>query len=450
MSGDTERLLEIGDRVVSMARPGEQVEAVVVHDHETEVRVYGGEVESYSAAESAGVGIRVIHDQRQGIAYAGTLDDDVLAETLDDARDNARFGTPDEYVGLAEPDGLEPAELELWREELLAFPGERKIELATELERRTLDADRRMSGIESAEYVDSAGTGAIVSSTGVRTAGRETACYAMVWAMAEADGEIRTGFGWSLARDPAELDVETAARDAAGRATRLLGSTKPGSERLTVVLEPWVTAQFLGIIGATLSGEAVLKGRSLFADRVGEQVAAERVELVDDPTDERAFSATETDGEGLATRRNVLLADGLLQGFVHNAYTGRRLGTSSTGSAVRSFKGAPGAGCMALALRPGDRSPGALVAGVGDGLLVQDVSGLHSGVNPVSGDFSTGVEGIRIRDGALAEPIREATIASTLQKMLLDVVAVGDDLEWMPMNAAGVTLVVDDVTLSGA
>jgi PmbA protein len=450
MSVDTEHLLAIGDRVVAMARSDEQVEAVVVHDRDTEIRVYGGEIESFSSAEAAGVGIRVIRDHRQGFAYAGSLDDDVLAETLDDARDNAAFGTPDENLGLAEPDGVVPADLDLWNDALLEFPTDRKIELAIELERATLGADERMSGIESAEYVDTAAAGAIVTSTGIRTASREVACYVMVWAMATEGDETQTGFGWSLGRDPSALDPAVAADDAAARATRLLGSTKPASERLTVVLDPWVTAQFVSIVGSTLSGEAVLKGRSLFADRVGEEVGAAALTLVDDPTDMRAFSATETDGEGLATRRNELIAGGMLQGFVHNTYTARCLGTRSTGSAVRGFKSTPGVGCMALSLVPGARSQAELVADIDHGLLVQGVAGLHSGVNPVSGDFSTGAEGVRIRGGELAEPVREITIASTIQKMLKDVTEVGGDLEWMPMSAAGLSLVIADVTMSGA
>src|SRR5262245_61573302 len=214
MSVDTERLLEIGDRVIGMARDDEQVEAVVIHDRDTEIRVYSGEIESFSSAEAAGVGIRVIHDHRQGFAYAGSLDDDVLAETLADARDNAAFGTPDENLGLAEPDGVVPATLDLWNDALPVFPTDRKIELAGELERATLAADPRMSGIESAEYVDTAAAGAIVSTTGVRTASREVACYVMVWAMATEGDETQTGFGWSLGRDPSLLDPAAAASDA--------------------------------------------------------------------------------------------------------------------------------------------------------------------------------------------------------------------------------------------
>jgi PmbA protein len=216
------------------------------------------------------------------------------------------------------------------------------------------------------------------------------------------------------------------------------------------VLDPYVTAQLLGIIGSTLSGEAVLKGRSLFADRLGESVGAAGFTLVDDATNPLAYSSSETDGEGLASRRNVLIDDGVLQRFVHNAYTARRAGTASTANAVRGFASTPGVGCRALSLAPGTKQQAELLADVGEGVLISSVSGLHSGVNPVSGDFSTGAEGLRISGGALAEPLREFTIASTLQKMLAEVAAVGADLEWLPMRSAGVSLVVRDVTVSGA
>lgn len=447
----TDDLLTIGDRVVQFARPGEQVEAVVVHGRDTEIRVYEGEIESLSSAESQGVGIRVIVDGKQGFAYAGTFDDTVLAETLADARDNASFGTFDEHQGLAEPDGVPIPDLDLYREDLASFPTDRKIDLALELERAVRASDPRIAGIEQAEYFDTLFNGAIVTTTGIRNAGRETACYLSTYAMAEQDGETQTGFGFSVGREPGVLDVAKTAADAGQRATRLLGATKPPSERVTVVLDPWVTAQFLGILGFTLSGDSVLKGRSFFADRLGDEVASPVFTLVDDPTDTAAFTATDTDGEGLATRRNVLVQDGVLQKFVHNAYTARRAGTASTGSAVRGgFKSTPGVGTQAVSLAPGHQSQAELLAMVGEGLLIQDVAGLHSGVNPISGDFSTGAEGLRIRGGALAEPVREFTIASTLQKMLRDVAAVGNDLEWLPMSAAGVSLVIHDVTVSGA
>lgn len=442
-------LLELVDRVVDRARPGEQVEAFASRGGETEVRVYQGEVEHFVAAQAEGIGIRVISEGRTGFAYAGTLDAAAVDEVLAEARDNVRFGTVDEWAGLAEPDGVPVTDQELWNDELAGYPTDAKIELAKRLEREAVAADRRIR-IDDANYADAFGEAAVASTTGIRQWGRENGCYVSVSTLADDDGETQTGFGFSVGRTPTTLDTSRAATEAADRATRLLGASKPASARLTVVLDPFVTAQFLGIISSTLNGEAVVKGRSLFKDRLGDEVAPPYVHLVDDPTNPLAYTATDVDGEGLAARRNPLIDGGVLRQFTHNSYSARRAGTVSTGNATRGgFGGTPGVGALALSLEPGTRSQEEIVAGIDHGLLVQSVTGIHSGVNPISGDFSTGAAGLMIRNGAVAEPVREFTIASTLQRMLLDIVEVGGDVDWLPMRAAGVTLVISDVTMSG-
>lgn len=443
-------LLAIVDRVVAQAKPGEQVEAFVSRGGDTEVRVYQGEVEHFVSAQAEGIGIRVIRDGRTGFAYAGTLDEAAIAEVLAEARDNVQFGTVDEWAGLAEPDGVLQTEQELWSDDLAAYATDRKIELAKELERLTLGADSRIR-VDDSNYADAFGEAAVATTTGIRRWGRENGCYVSVSTLADDGDETQTGFGFSVGRTPEMFDLDKAAREAADRATRLLGATKPASRRTTVVLDPFVTAQFLSIISSTLNGEAVVKGRSLFKDRLGDTVAPPFVTLLDDPTNPLAYTATDVDGEGLAARRNPLIEGGVLRQFVHNSYSARRAGTVSTGNAVRGgFSGTPGVGALALHLLPGTRSQDEIVAGIDDGLLVQSVQGIHSGVNPISGDFSTGAAGLVIRNGQVAEPVREFTIASTLQRMLMDIVEVGGDVDWLPMRAAGVTLVVTDVTMSGA
>jgi PmbA protein len=234
------------------------------------------------------------------------------------------------------------------------------------------------------------------------------------------------------------------------RATRLLGATKPASQRITVVLEPRLASIIMGIIGGTLGGDAVTKKRTPFADRVGEVIASPLLSIIEDPTDPRSFSADSHDGEGLACRPTALVASGVLQGFLHNTYTARRMGVASTASAVRGVRSTPGVGAVALQMAPGAASADELLKSIDSGIFVQSLSGLHSGVNAVSGDFSVGVEGLMIRNGALAEPVREATLGSTIQRLLTDIVAVGSDLEWLPGGYGAVTLVIDGVTLSGA
>ncbi|HEX5616750.1 MAG TPA: TldD/PmbA family protein [Acidimicrobiia bacterium] len=447
-------LLDIARRAAGEARGGEQIEAYVVRTNETDVEVFGGEVESLSVAGIEGIGVRVIADGRQGYAWSGSLDVDAIDDAVRAARDNASFSEPDEWAGLAtlaDARSAVPPELDLWRDDLAAVPTDEKVRIALELEAATKAADPRIRGVESAGYGDGLIESAIATSVGVEAAHRYTVCSASAFALAADGHETRTGYGFVAGRSLADLDLESIPRDAAERACRLLGATKPTSRRLPIVLDPLVTRSVLGVLAAALNGEAVLKGRSMFAERVGEQVAAAGVDLVDDPTDDRALGATPHDAEGVATRAVPLISGGVLRGFLHNVWTGRRSGGASTGSAVRGgFKSTPGVGARALRLAPGARSPEALVAGIAEGLYVQSVSGLHSGTNPVSGDFSVGAEGLMIRDGAFAEPVHELTIASTLPRMLLDLAEVADDLTFLPGSAAGVTVLIAEMMMSGA
>lgn len=445
-----EELLAVGDRVVSAAKPSEDVEVVVTWSLDTEVRAYEGEVESFTSATSAGVGVRVVDDGRSGFAWAGTLEDAAVFEALAAARDNASFATTDPHAGLARPDGVAPADLDLFDGRLGSTPTEDKLALALELEAAVRSADPRIIGVESADYGDQMAITAVVSTAGIRVVSAETSCALSAYVLASDGDEVTTGFGFSVGRRPDQLDLHRCVEDSVSRAVRMLGARPVPTERVTVVLDPWVTAQFLGVVAETFSAEEVLKGRSLFAGRVGESVASPLVTLVDDPTDPAAWGATTFDGEGLATRPNHLIDAGVAAGFLHDSSTGRAMGAGSTGSAVRyGYKSTPSPGAQAVSLVPGGLTASQIWAQVGDGILVQEVSGLHSGVNPVSGDFSTGIEGVRLRGGEPAEPVREVTVASTLQRMLADVVAVGGDLEHFPMDASGVTVAIAEVTLSG-
>ncbi len=445
-----EDVQRIADRVVAQARPGEAIEAVVSWGRETEVRAYDGDVEHFVSAESAGVGIRVVEDRRQGLGWVGVLEDEALADCLAAARDNARFSSPDPHAGLAEPDGVVPPDLTLVDERLALVPTEHKIAAAIDLEAAVRAGDPRMVGVESADYADAQVVSAITSTTGIRVAGAESSAYLGAYALAADARGTTTGFGYTVARGFDDLDAAAAARDAVDRSVRLLGADTARSRRLTVVLDPYVTSQLLGLVAEMLSGEAVLRGRTPFADRVGDSVASPLVTLVDDATDPAAPTASDVDGEGLACRQVELITEGRLRGFLHNAYTARALGARSTGSAQRgSYRGAPSVGPHVISLRPGDTSPEELLAQVGEGLWVHELVGLHSGVNPVSGDLSVGVEGQLLRAGAPAEPVREVTIASTIQRLLDDVVAVGNDLTRFPWEASGVTLAAADVMMSG-
>jgi PmbA protein len=448
-------LVELCRSIASEAQPGEAIEAYASRSGETDITIFGGEVESLTTAESQGVGIRVVAGGSQGFAWVASLDADLVAETLAEARDNARYAEPEAWYGLPTLDDVGdviPPVLDLWDDALVSVDTDTKVAYALALEQRVRHADPRIRGVESCSYGDGRIEAALVCSTGVEAAVRRTITSAHASAIADDGTSTQTGFGVSAGRGFEDLDADLIVARAIERSTRLLGATQPATRRLPVLFDPLVTASLLGVLGGAFNGEAALKGRSLFLDRVGEQIAADVVDIADDPTDPRSLGAATHDAEGVPTRRNPLIARGVMHGFLHNTMTARRAGngTRTTASAARGgYRGTPGVGVRALRIEPGTDTPEQLMARFPEALYVQAVHGLHSGTNPISGDFSVGAEGLMVRDGAYAEPVREITIASTLPRMLLDVTAVGSDQTYLPGGTAGLTLLIGDMTMSG-
>lgn len=448
----SDELLDLLDRVVDRARPDEAVEAFGVDETETEIHAYSGDVESLTSARTRGVGIRLVTGQRMGYAYSADLTEPALDDALEQARANAAVATADE--GNVLPGAGPVTEMpELVDPGLAEASPEEKAELAVRLERTARAADDRIKGVDAARYGDSDLSAAIASSTGIRQAYRRTDCFVVVEALAESEGGTTSAYGLSVARRPDALDVDAAAAEAVTRATRLLGGRKPASARLPVILDPFVTASLLGVLAGGLTGEAVQKGRSLFADKVGEQLGGEHLALVDDGRRLDALAAAPWDGEGVPTGRTALLDGGVLSGFLHNTRTAVRGGTASTGNASRSgFKSPPGVSPTNLYFEPGPRRPEELLADAGEAFYCQQVLGVHSGASPVTGDVSVGAAGLMVRAGGFAEPVREASIAGTVPGMLAGIAEVGADLRFLPFGGGmgGATVLVDGMTVSGA
>lgn len=442
-------LPEVANELVSLAQDNEQIEVCLSRSRSTTVKAYSGQVESVRSGMSEGVGIRVIVNGQQGFATAGSLDHQVLAHVLEEARGNLQFAESDPDQGLAEPDGVKSPNLDLVDREVLKMSDDQKSSIAVELEQRCLSADPRVSSVRSAAWSDGWGEFALASTNGISVYAEGGSCSIGVQPLAVEGSETQIGYAGDAARRPDLLDLDRVIAEAVEGATAMLGASKPTSERLTVVFEPGVTSAFLGTIAGSLTGDRVVKGRSPFAERLGEQVGASKLTLFDDPTNIDSLGADNHDGEGLAARKNMIIENGVLSQFLHNSYTARRSGTTSTGSAVRGARSTPSVGLHALCLEPGVGDREALFKKVGNGVFVRGVNGLHSGVNPVSGDFSVGAYGHKIRNGTLAEPFSEATIASTLQRMLLDIAIIGGDFEFLPNGSGMSSIAIDDIALSG-
>ena len=437
----------------ALAAGAADAEAYVVEDAGREVRVHGGEVESLTAATERGVGVRAWSEGRVGYAYGTDLSDPGLAGVAARAAEGSRTADSDEFAAPPQP-GSAPGGIEGLSDPGIAEADAGQVaEIALAVERAALGADGRVVGVEQAVYADSAEKVAIRSSTGVGGGYRASSCYAFLQAMAEGEGSRETGLGFGLARGPGGLEPAEIGREAAQRAVSMIGARKPDSRACPVVLDPTVAASFAGLIGSTLGADSVQRGRSPFAERLGEEVASPALVLADDGLDPSGLASSPFDGEGIARRRIDLIDGGRLRTFLHDSYTARRGGVESTSSAGRGgYRSTPSVAASNLLIGEGEHDLDALLALAGDGVYVSDVAGLHSGVNPVSGVFSVGASGHLISAGELAGPVREFTIASDLVSMLRAVREAGAQARWVPFGGSvrAPHLLIGEMTVSGA
>ncbi len=383
-----------------------------------EVRVHGGEVESLTAATQSGIGVRAWNGGRVGYAFGTDLSAAGVEAIAARAAEAAAVADADEFAVPPQPapvealPGLSDPSLATWTTAEVA-------ELALAVERAALAVDSRVAGVEQVVYADSAERVAIASSTGIAGEFESSDCFAYAQALAEGEGARQTGLGFGLARGPGGLDPEAIGNEAAERATAMIGAAKPSSRSCPVVLDPTVAASFAGLIGGALSASAVQRGRSPFAERLGEELASEALALHDDGRDPAGPASAPFDAEGVPRRRTALLEGGRLRAFLYDTYTANREGVASTGSASRhGYRSQPTVSTSNLLVAAGELSFAELLDAAGEAVLVTDVAGLHSGVNPVTGVFSVGASGRAVRGGELAEPLREFTIASDLVTML--------------------------------
>ena len=449
----TADLEDVARRAVdaALAAGAGDAEAWCERSTERQIRVYDGSVESLTDATSAGVGIRAFLGGRVGYAHGTDTSDEGLRDLGRSAHAAATIADEDGYAAL--PDDAGAAQVDgLFSRELADWTTERKVDLALAIERAARAHDG-VSQVEAAAYADGEGAVALANSRGFAGTYEATSAFAWCSAFAGEGADLMTGLGIGIGRDPAAFDPQAVGDEAAERALALVGARQGPSRRCPVVLDALVAASFAGFIGAMLSADAVQRGRSLFADRLGDEIAAPLLRLDDDGADPAGFASSPFDGEGSPRRRTPLIEDGRLATFLYDTRTGRRGDHPTTGNAERgSYRSPPTVGTSNLLIAPGDGTLGELVARAGEGLYVTDVAGLHSGVNPVSGTFSVGATGRLIEGGELGTPVREITIASDLVSMLQGIQAVGSESRWVPFGGSvkAAPLLLGEMTVSGA
>lgn len=453
MSSDQE-LLSIPERIVESARAlGATTAEAVYRDGfhlSAKVRMRGPEL--VEEAGSRSVGVRVMIGGKVAQSSSSDLSDRGITRLVEDAIELARLAEEDSFAGAPDPSLLssraDHADLRTYDPAIETVDAASAIDAALAGEAAAFDADPRITNSEGATYARVVGRSALVTSGGFR--GTSTGSYVSLVVSPVADdtdGKKRSGYHWDARRHLAELaDPAAIGREAARRTLGKLGATKIESAELPVVFDPDAARSILGLLAGCILGSSVWRKSSFLASSLGETIASELVTIVDDPLIPGAPGSRAFDGEGLLSRRNVVVTGGKLERFLLDTYSAKKLGSASTASASRGGGGGVGPSTSNFVLRPGTTDPTAIVGGVRRGLYVTDMMGY--GFSPVTGDFSRGASGFLIVDGELGPPVSEVTISLNLGEILKRIDAVGNDLD-LRSSTASPTFRVSAMTIAG-
>ena len=445
----------LAGRAVARARAAgaDHAEALIESGRRLTVRVAGGIVESLKHSATRGLGLRVIVGDRVGFVSSNDLGEDALEDLARHAVALARRSTPDPANGLPTATDLgddpAPGELGLHDPAVAALDGTRLAAMAHALERAAIGVDPRVKRVDAANLSASSGGGALANSAGLARTWNGTSVSASVQTLAgDRDGRQQSGSYYAAARRLDRLpELEAIAREAARRAAERIGARSVPTARVPVILHPDVAASWLDDLYGACTADAVMMRESWLASLLGEVIASPLVTIVDDGRLLSGVGTSPWDGEGVPTRRNVLVERGRLAMFEYDSYWARRGNTRSTGNASRSYSSTPGIGYHNLMIEAGAESPAAILARVDRGFYMDDQGSY--GYNPVTGDYSFQAQGFWIEKGAKAFPVDGVTVAGRSLDMLRGIVAVGNDLK-LETSVCAPTLLIGEMTVAGA
>jgi PmbA protein len=445
-------LTEIAAEVVGKATQAGATgaECVVREGSEFSVTVRLGEVETLKEAGSKAMGLRVLMGYRSGGSYTSDFSSTGIDRLVESAVAIARLTSEDPFAGL--PDaaalGSYPDNLDLYYDDVNSVSTAERIEIARGIEKAAMAVDPRITNSEGASFDASESRMIFANSLGFRGEYRRSRVSIAAVPVAGSEGALERDYWSASARSFAALpDAEEVGRIAARRALRRLGSRKISTCRVPVIFEQRVAGRLLGNLCSAVSGDAVYRQATYLAGKLGELVAAPYVTVIDDGLRPSGLGSSPFDDEGVASRRTLVVEQGVLKSYLLNSYAGRKLGMPTTGNASRGLTGSPGIGAGNFYLQAGERTPEEIYASVSRGLLVTELIG--SGVNLVTGDYSQGAAGMWIENGEPAYPVSEITVAGNLLDMWKNIETIGSDLEFRGAIAAP-TLKIAEMTVAGS
>jgi PmbA protein len=425
-------------------------ECVIREGDEFSALVRLGQVETLKESGSKAIGLRVFFGKRSASTHSSDFSREGLDRMLTSALQLAKITSEDPFAGIPEQDqlGSIPGDLDLYSSDVYSLPGQERIAYARRAEKAALDSDPRIKNSDGGSFDAATGHKILANSHGFLGEYRRSYCSVAAVPIAQDDkGAMQRDYWYSVARSLGRLESpDHVGQVAAQRALRRLGARKVKTQHVPVILDPLVSTSILEHIFEGVNGDSVYRGASFLAGKLGQQVAAPNVTVIDDGTMVGGFGTSPFDGEGIPTRRTIVIDRGILASYLLNTYTARKLNLKTTGNASRGLAGTPGIGPGNYFLQPGPRTPQQLIADVKEGLYVTEFLGM--GVNLVTGDYSRGASGLWISGGELTYPVEEITVAGNLRDMFLNISEVANDLEFRGSVAAP-TIRLDGLMVGG-
>lgn len=452
MSDLVKELCDIAARAVELARRhgADDAEVVVRDGAELTVKVRMGEPELVQEAGSRALGLRVFKDLRAAVTYTSDLRNEPLEDFVAETVTLAALSEPDELNRLPDPADLARAvpDLDLWDESCMSLDAAEALRRCQRAEKAAFDHDPRVTNSDGASFSRVVGASAFASSGGFCGGSRGTYTSFYVEPVCDdADNKKRNGYWWSAGRFLDMLDEpEVVGREAARRTVATLGSRKIETCEVPVIFDPEVGRALVGMVFSVSNGAAMYRKSTYLLGREGTVVASPLVTIIDDPLIPRAPGSRAFDGDGLPTRKNVLVNQGVLETVLCDTYSARKLGRASTGSAGRGVGGTPGPTTSNLIMQPGAITRDELFRDTERGLYVTSMMGF--GFNAITGDFSRGAAGFWVEDGEIQFPVSEVTVSCNFDDLLQRIDRVADDLDRRSSTACP-TLRVSRMTVAG-
>jgi PmbA protein len=425
-------------------------ECVIREGDEFSTLVRLGQVETLKESGSKSIGVRVFNGKRAASTHSSDFTASGLDRMLKSAIELSKITSEDPFAGIPEADqlGSLSGDLDLYSADVYSLPGEERISYAQRAEKAALDFDPRIKNSEGGSFDAATGHKILANSHGFVGEFRRSYCSVAAIPIAQDEkGGMQRDYWFSVARNLDRLESpEHVGKIAAQRTLRRLGARKVKTQHVPIIFDPLVANSILGHIFEGVNGDSVYRGASFLAGKLGEKIAAPQVTVIDDGTMVGGFGTSPFDGEGIPTRRTVVIENGILKSYVLNTYTAKKLGLQTTANASRGLAGTPGIGPGNYFLQPGSRTPQQLISDVKEGLYVTEFLGM--GVNLVTGDYSRGASGIWISGGELTFPVEEITVAGNLKDMFLNISEIANDLEFRG-SVASPTIRIDGLTVGG-